>query len=186
MGPHMTEQNTSVTGLESASTDSISRQMMEGFADPEYRHVYVEEFLNTFLAFQIRSIREQREWTQHQLGERCHKKQAWISKLEDPNYGKLTLKTLKELARAFDVALQVRFVSFGDLSDFQDARYPGDLEVPSFDEEVEQRVNESESSDTADESAVIDRDWLDVPVEMLKMQVDSQTNDGDTSVAATA
>ena len=41
-----------------------------------------------------------------------------ISRLENPSYGKATLTTLKRLAAAFDVALIVRFVPFGQLVDW--------------------------------------------------------------------
>jgi hypothetical protein len=33
--------------------------------------------------------------------------QTWVSKLEDPNYGKLTISTLLKVASAFDVGLQI-------------------------------------------------------------------------------
>ena len=38
--------------------------------------------------------------------------QTWVSKLEDPNYGKLTISTLLKVASAFDVGLQIDFVPY--------------------------------------------------------------------------
>lgn len=127
----------SMTRDTSASIDSISAQLFRGFSDEEYRHAYAEEYLNTLVAFQIRTIREQRGWTQAQLGERCDgKAQGWISKLEDPDYGRFTMTTLRALARAFDCVLDVRFRSFRDHSDDQEARYQGDLRVNKYDDDV--------------------------------------------------
>jgi transcriptional regulator with XRE-family HTH domain len=45
-------------------------------------------------------------------------KQAAVSRLENPNYGNLSVKTLKRLAEAFDVALIVRFATFGEIVDW--------------------------------------------------------------------
>jgi transcriptional regulator with XRE-family HTH domain len=60
-------------------------------------------------------MREEREWTQGKLGEISGKPRNVISRLENPNYGALTLKTLLEMASAFEVALLVRFVPFSRL-----------------------------------------------------------------------
>ena len=45
-------------------------------------------------------------------------KQPMISAWENPNYGRYTLATLKEFAKAFDVGLLVRFVPFSKLVDW--------------------------------------------------------------------
>ena len=71
------------------------------------------------LAFQLNLMREARGWTQEELARRCDMAQETISRLEDPNYGRYTLKTLKRLAKTFDVGLLVRFVSFGELGSGQ-------------------------------------------------------------------
>jgi hypothetical protein len=41
--------------------------------------------------------------------------QTWVSKLEDPNYGKLTISTLLKVASAFDVGLQIDFVPYSKI-----------------------------------------------------------------------
>ncbi|MGH9452462.1 MAG: helix-turn-helix transcriptional regulator [Terriglobia bacterium] len=101
-------------------------------------------------AFQIQSMRAKKEWTQGQLAERLGSNQNAVYRLENPNYGKQTLTTLKKVAAAFDVALIVRFVPFSQLLDWvRGAPYvdPGLSEdaliVPSFDEEMRSgRCNE--------------------------------------------
>jgi transcriptional regulator with XRE-family HTH domain len=74
----------------------------------------VADQIRTSVAFQIRALRDQRDWTQKDLAEKAGKPTNSISRLEDPDYGKLTLTTLLEMAKAFDVALLVQFVEYDD------------------------------------------------------------------------
>src|SRR6266511_3959504 len=78
----------------------------------EYRDAYVLEHIKNGVAFQIRTLREDRDWTQGDLGDAMGKPRNVISRIEDPNYGKTTLTTLREVAAAFDVGLLVKFVPF--------------------------------------------------------------------------
>src|SRR6266508_4112760 len=81
----------------------------------EYRDAYVLEHIKKGVAFQIRTLREDRDWTQGDLGDAMGKPRNVISRIEDPNYGKTTLTTLREVAAAFDVGLLVKFVPFSRL-----------------------------------------------------------------------
>ena len=116
------------------STDD-RRDFLEEVKDEEYRHEFVSEHVIEGLAFQINLIRQARGWTQEELAKRCDMAQESISRLEDPNYGRYSLKTLKRLARAFDVALLVRFVSFGELGEWTVNLTPQKLKPPSYEEE---------------------------------------------------
>ena len=79
------------------------------------RDAFVYEHVRNGIPFQIRTLREERKWTQGKLGEEANKPRNVITRLEDPNYGKLTLKTLFEIASAFDVGLLIKFVPFSRL-----------------------------------------------------------------------
>jgi transcriptional regulator with XRE-family HTH domain len=81
---------------------------------PAYRHAYMVEGVKTWIARQVRALREQRDWSQEDLGRRTGKPQSAISRVEDPDYGKLTLQTLFDLARAYDLPLLVQFVEWSD------------------------------------------------------------------------
>jgi transcriptional regulator with XRE-family HTH domain len=115
------------------STISARRdQIVASLRDKEYRDIFVEEEISTGLAFQIRRMREARGWSQGTLAERIETTQAGISRLENPNYGRFSLSTLKRLASAFDVALIVRFAPFSALADWVASLSAEDMEVPDF------------------------------------------------------
>lgn len=110
-------------------------QIRQSLGDPEYRHQFVEEEINVGIAFQIRSLRGRQDLTQVKLAELIDVKQSLISQWENPNYGKYTLGTLKELAKAFDVGLLVRFVPFNMLVDWTINLTSDAIAPPNFSEE---------------------------------------------------
>lgn len=83
----------------------------------QFRDAYVYEHVRNGIPFQTRALRTapERNWTQADLGVAAKKPRNVITRLENPNYGKLTLKTLFEIASAFDVALLIKFVPFSRL-----------------------------------------------------------------------
>jgi transcriptional regulator with XRE-family HTH domain len=81
----------------------------------KFRDAYVYEHIRNGLPFQIRALRKDRNWSQSELAEAAKTSRTVITRIEDPNYGKLTLKTLSAVASAFDVALLVKFVPFSRL-----------------------------------------------------------------------
>jgi len=90
----------------------------------------------TGLAHQIRAVRMQRGLTQDALAKLMATTQAAVSRLEDPAYGRYSLKTLIDLAKTFDTGLQVRFVSFVTMlaqTYMPDAKA---REVPAFEDEA--------------------------------------------------
>ena len=84
-----------------------------GFQDSDYRHAYCDEFLNSFIATQIKILREQRGWTQEKLATFASLHQSQISEMEDVSYSSWTLNTLRKLAEAFDLTLSFSFEEFG-------------------------------------------------------------------------
>jgi len=105
--------------------------------DKKYRDAYVRDHIRIGLPYQIRALREQedRQWTQETLAIKAGKHQNVISRIEDPDYGKLSLQTLMDLASAFDVALIVKFVPYSRfLREFDDVS-PKSLEAKGFETE---------------------------------------------------
>lgn len=115
--------------------NSKQEQMREILKDEDSRQQIIEEHVNEGIAFQIRSLRNRQELNQSQLAKKMNLKQSQISEWENPNYGKYTLATLKELAKAFDVGLLVRFVPFSKLVDWTVNLTSDIIAPPSFAEE---------------------------------------------------
>lgn len=95
-------------------TSSWTRDFVGQLSDREFRHAYMTDQVRTHIALAIRILREQNGWSQTELGKRCDKPQSWISKLEDPEYGKVSLQTLFEIAEVFDLPLLVQFPEWSD------------------------------------------------------------------------
>ncbi len=100
-------------------SDVVDR-LKNDFRDPDYRHTYSDGFLNSFLATQIKVLREERSWTQAKLADEAKMNQSRISELEDVNFDSWTIRTLRKLCRAFDLRLKISFEDFGTmLTDFR-------------------------------------------------------------------
>lgn len=111
------------------------RLKREFLADREYREAYAEDFLNTSIAMQIRTIRDQRNLTQSQLAMLIGTKQAGISRVENINYSAWNIGTLKKIATALGVRLKVSFETFGSLIDEAAMFSREELERPSFEDD---------------------------------------------------
>jgi transcriptional regulator with XRE-family HTH domain len=112
------------------------QQIARSLLDKEYRDLFVIEEINTGLPFQIRAMRQARGWSQKDLADRVGMTQEGVSRLENPDYGKSTLTTLKRLASVFDVGLVVRFVPFSHLVDWAVNFGPEDLAVPDYEHDA--------------------------------------------------
>lgn len=113
----------------------LKRLFPKKFHDKEFRTAYVEANIANTISAQIYSLRRKRGWSQSALAREAGMAQARISVLEDPAYQGIAIATLRRLAAAFDVALVVKFVSFGELIRSADEFSEKTISVPSFDEE---------------------------------------------------
>ena len=93
-----------------------SRKLARKFAKRKYRDAYMAQHLRSFLADQIRAIRGER--SQKEFGRLIEKPQNVVSRIEDENYGKLSLQTLIGIANKLDVALIVQFVDYPTFLEF--------------------------------------------------------------------
>jgi len=115
--------------------NSKQEQMWENLRDKDFRKQFIDEHVNVGIAFQIRSLRNRQNLEQSELAQLLGVKQPLISSWENPNYGKYTLNTLKNLAKAFDVGLLVRFAPFSTLIDWTVDLTSDAIAPPRFGEE---------------------------------------------------
>src|SRR5438045_2161128 len=106
-----------MTTLVEFPTSEFHNDLKREFQDPEYRYAYAEDFLNTWIATQIVTLREQRGLSQTKFGELIGTKQPGVSRLENVNHSTWETGTLKRIAKALGVRLRISFETFGTLID---------------------------------------------------------------------
>lgn len=109
----------------------------------EYRDAYVAEHIKLGIPFQMRAMREVRDWSQTALAEKSGMRPNVISRLEGGNSGYPSMATLLQLARSFDTGLIVRFAPFSRLLNEYADLSPEKLNAVSF-------AEDSFKQDTAD------------------------------------
>ena len=129
-----------------------TNKRLEKLGNKAYRDAYVRARVNIGIPHQIRALREQRGWSQAELGRRSGKPSNVINRLENPESGGNTIKTCLEMAAAFDVALFVKFVPYSRfLAEFEDVS-PTGLQVPSFTSDF--ALSQQFANDTLSQSTV--------------------------------
>lgn len=138
-------------------------------ASKEYRDAFVGSQINASLPFQIRALREQRNWKQSDLAERAGMLQPRISAMERPGAAKFNLETLRRIASALDIALLVKFVPFSDLVHWSEDFDPDSFGVASFPDDaglIERKEPESTldiGQWIAEKHAQGDSSWAVIP-----------------------
>lgn len=152
------------------------KQIMSSLRDEEYRQAFVAEDVGVGLAFQIKLLREDRDLKQEELGHLIGSRQSTISQLENPNYGRYSLETLKQLAAAFDVGLLVKFVPFSELVDWTLNLTHRRLAPPAFAQETLEDVIKSVVLNDSPKTAVpkdilLDANSLALTLESTEKQI---------------
>jgi HTH-type transcriptional regulator/antitoxin HipB len=134
-------------------------KLIDTLRDKAFRDHFSEDQVYELLALQIRQLREKNGWTQEELGARVGLVQSAIARVENPDYTGSRISTLSKLARAFDVALIVRYAPFSELADWLSGLSPASFAPASFGEEsLDWRYKGSERSsvDTAGSASYCD------------------------------
>jgi transcriptional regulator with XRE-family HTH domain len=114
-----------------------SEEFVRQLGESEMRHAYMADQTRTRIALQIKALRDQaeRRWSQTELGRRSGKPQNVISRIENPDYGQLTLQTLFDIASAYQLPVYVDFPEWEDWLLRMKDMDPKSLHRQSFDVE---------------------------------------------------
>lgn len=125
------------------NTADRRERLIEELKNKEYRNAFVSSNVDVGVAFQIRAMRKQRQWSQEKLAEMAHMKQERISALENPNKAP-SISTLKKLATAFDVGLMVRFVPISELLEWKLKLSSTSLEAESYEDDFYFKIQQED------------------------------------------
>lgn len=84
------------------------------FSDPHFRKAYKWAAVKNQVAFQIRATRKQRGISQEEMAEALGTAQSAISRLESPDYGKMTIETLLKISDLFETGIWIEFLAYDD------------------------------------------------------------------------
>ena len=127
---------------------STRKQRLETLLrDPAFRREFVADYVQEMVATQIRAIREQRGWSQEQLGKAAsHMGQNQVSRLENPDYSGASLNSLRRVVQAFDLGLIVRIAPFSEFVEWIASMGPERLVPLNYAEEQEEHRQEREQA----------------------------------------
>jgi hypothetical protein len=143
---------------------NLSKKFLERFQKRAYRQAYLAEHVRRGIAYQIRALRDQRNWKQGIFAKLLGKPQSVACRLEDPDYGKVTIQTLLEVANVFDVALQVRFVPYSTFVRNTRDVSSTSMQAPEFKDDLGFRVVHSANIKVflpSSEEGSFETGWLD-------------------------
>ena len=112
----------------------------------DYRHSYLASHTRNFLARQFRELRG--DLSQEEFGKKLGMRQNVVSRLENPGYGRWTLQTLLDVARALDIGLVVRFTDFPTFLSVSGDQTDSAARPLPFDADALDRAAEEQSTTT--------------------------------------
>lgn len=139
--------------------NDLLQSLKTEFQDEDYRYAYAQSFLNTKLASQIKTLREQRGMTQARVAAEMKIKQPGYRRFEDVNHDVWKTDSLWNIARALDVRLDISFKTFGTLLEEKARLNKESLQLPTFEDDPAFK----EPSEAEQETAAVasdDLSWL--------------------------
>lgn len=138
-----------------------SEEFIAQIADPEDRREFVRDQVRTRFAMLIRALRDQdeRSWSQSELGRRMGKPQSVVSRIEDPDYGRLSLETMFEVAEAFDLPLWIDIPEWDEWFGRTKEVRKDQLERRSFDAKtLRERAHDAKGALTGSGGTIVELD----------------------------
>lgn len=141
----------------------LENDLKAEFQDEEYRYAYAESFLNTKIAAQVKTLREQREETQAEVAARMGIKQPGYRRFEDSNHSVWKTDSLWDIAKAYGVRLNISFETFGSLLEEKRHFSKETLKRAAFkdDPAFKELAASDEGIDDKKEAAAKFHHWLD-------------------------
>jgi len=87
---------------------------LKKFLRKDYRDGYMQTQVRAGIAYQFQALRKKFDLNQNEMAERIGKPQSTVSRLENVEYGRVSVQTLLDIASSLDVALIVQFASYPD------------------------------------------------------------------------
>jgi transcriptional regulator with XRE-family HTH domain len=112
------------------------QEQLSLFQDQEYRESYLETQVCSGIAYQIQALRHKDGSSQKEFAAKIDKPQSVVSRLENTEYGKVSVRTLLDVAGKLDVALVVKFVSYPKFLDEYDDLTSDNLAVETIKESL--------------------------------------------------
>ncbi|MGH9793402.1 MAG: helix-turn-helix domain-containing protein [Candidatus Acidiferrales bacterium] len=106
-------------------------------SNKKFREAYIRAKASVNIPSQLRALRLRREMTQKELASTAEMAQPRISAMERPGVAQFNLDTLVRLAAAFNVALIVKFASFGEMLKWENEFSQDDFNVTPIEKDIE-------------------------------------------------
>jgi transcriptional regulator with XRE-family HTH domain len=117
----------------------LDRNDLTKFSRKSYRDGYLQSKVRGMIAYQIQALRKRTGLSQAYFAKKIGKTQSVVSRLEDTEYGRVTVQTLLDIACALDVALVVKFASYPDfLAQTSDAS-PASVQPATIEQSLSER-----------------------------------------------
>jgi transcriptional regulator with XRE-family HTH domain len=108
---YVTDQNQKLF-QESNPSGNAAAENLEPFLDKEYRDAYLDGYVKGSIALQVRALRNKLKLNQVDFAKKMGMTQSVVSRLEDADYGNVTVNTLLRVARENNVGINIQFVDY--------------------------------------------------------------------------
>ena len=88
---------------------------LEPFLDKDYRDSYLDGHVKGRIAYQIFQLRKDLNLSQAEFGKLISQAQTIVSRLENTEYGAVTVNTLIKIAQGLGIGLEIRFCDYEHL-----------------------------------------------------------------------
>ncbi|MDI6794475.1 MAG: helix-turn-helix transcriptional regulator [bacterium] len=89
---------------------SFDRHLTEKLEDPQFAQMFQEKYKKLSVALGIANLRQKQQLTRTQLAQKIGTTQSVITGMENSEYDRYSLATLRKIAQALNAELQINFI----------------------------------------------------------------------------